>query len=88
MHPGCFDMCWFFILSDDDIDKPPPSLLFLLLQLPHPSPPLQEALLSAVAAQVQHLIRQQYLQNAFNNAVFNLCLSSQYIRCLQDVFNI
>ena len=87
MHPGCFDMCWFFILSDDDIDKPPPSLLLLLLQLPHPPPPLQEALLSAVAAQVQHLIRPQYLQNSFNNAVFNCGLSSQYILCLQNVFN-
>ena len=88
MHPGCFDMCWFFILSDDDIDKPPPSLLLLLLQFPHPPPPLQEALLSAVAAQVQHLITPQYLQNAFNNVVFDGCLSSQYIICLQDVFNI
>ena len=38
-------------------DNLPPSLLLFLLKLPHSPPPLQEALLSTVAAQVQHLIQ-------------------------------
>ena len=36
-------------------DYLPSPLLLFLLKLPHPPPPLQEALLGTVAAQVQHL---------------------------------
>ena len=39
----------------------PSPLLLFLLKLPHPPPPLQEALLGTVAAQVQHLIENSIL---------------------------